>query len=208
MSNIKYRSGDFTLATQIGAMRHESPLLPFLNEVILFHQDVVQRAEYFEALDYNTISADIGGTTAYLINESPREDYGGNCLKWTRTWARVPSAHYIPGGIYQYQFPGFDGGRDPMVFGVKLTIHRTFFLCGNHGAYTQWQDIPINEGLKPYDDGDITQKTDTLSSTSTPTLATYQAWVNAGTPIQIEDSKITPIFGSIFVREDFLVNAQ
>lgn len=208
MSNIKYRSGDFTVAKQIGAMRHASPLLPFSNEVILFEQDVVQRAEYFVALDYNTLSLDIAGAPAYLINESPRQDYTGNCLRWTRTWARVPSTYDMPGGIYQYQFPGFDTGRPPIVLPVALTIHREFFLCGNNGAFAQWQDIPINQGLKPYEDGDITQKTDTLSDTSTPTLAAYQAWVNAGTPIQIEDSKITPIFGSIFVREDFFTVAQ
>lgn len=207
-NNIAYRSGDFTQAIPVGILRHESPLLPFSNEVIVFHQDYVQLGAYFVALDYNSINLDIAGATAYLINESPREDFGGNCVKWTRSWARVPDSYDLPGGVYQFQFPGFDTGRQPIVLPMALTIHRDFFLCGNHSAFTQWQDIPINRGLIIYEDGDITQKTDTLSDTSTPTLATYQALVNAETPLQIEDSKITPIFGSIFVREDYFVKAQ
>jgi len=208
MSNIKYRSGDFTVAKAIGGYRHESPLLPFSNEVLVFHQDFMQLSGSFVALDYNTINTDIGGGTAYLINESPREDVGGLCVRWTRSWARVPSTYDMPGGVYLYEFPGFDTGRDPIVLPVALTIHREFFLCGNNGVFTQWQDIPINPGLKIYEDGDPTQKTNILSSTSTPTLSAYQAWVNSGTAIQIEDSKIVPWRGSIFVRDDYLVTAQ
>lgn len=208
MGNVRYVSGDWTVARQMGIIRDESPLLPFSNEVLVFHQDVVQLAP-FVALDFNTLSPDIlGGPPAYLINESPREDFGGNRVRWTRSWARVPSTYDMPGGIYQYQFPGFDTGREPIVLPVALTIHREFFLCGNNGIFTRWQDIPVNRGLQIYEDGDITQKTNILSDTSTPTLADYQAMIVNGTPIQIEDSKITPIFGSIFVRDDYFVNAQ
>lgn len=211
MSNIKYRSGDFSEATPIGGIRHESPLLPFLNSVLLFHQDYVQKEVNFAALDYNSPHPTIV-PTVYLINESPREDYGGNCVRWTRSWARIPASYDMPGGIYNFQFPGFSTGREPIVLPVALTIHRGFFLCGNfglaNGGYAQWQDIPITRGLNIYEDGDPAEKTDTVSPTSTPSLADYQALVNAGTPIQIEDSKITPIFGSIFVRDDFFVNAK
>jgi hypothetical protein len=209
MSNVKYRSGDFTIAKAVGGIRHESPLLPFLNEVLIFHQDFMQKEANFEALDYNTINADIGGNTAYLINESPREDAMGNCVRWTRSWARIPTTYDMPGGIYQFEFPGFDPGREPIVIGVKLTIHREFFLCGNNSpsGFAEWQDIPINQGLKIYEDGDPTEKTNILSSTSTPSLAAYKALVTGGDTIQIEDSKITPWAGSIFVREDYLVNA-
>jgi hypothetical protein len=207
-NNIKYRSRDWTVATPIGTIRHESPLLPFSNEVLVFHQDFVQLNAYYVALDYNTQNLDIGGNPAFLIDEGPREDYRGNVVKWTRSWARVPSSYDMPGGVYQYQFPAFDTGRLPIVLPVALTIHRDFFLCGNNGTFTQWQDIPINRGLIIYEDGDITQKTDTLSDTSTPTLADYQAMVNSNATIQIEDSKITPWRGSIFVREDYFVIAQ
>ena len=43
MSHIKYRSGDFTVATPCSGLRNESPLLPELNDVLVFHQDFVQR---------------------------------------------------------------------------------------------------------------------------------------------------------------------
>lgn len=207
-NNLRYRSGDWTVATPIGLLRHESPLLPFSNEVLVFQQDFVQLAANFIAQDFNTPNPDLLGATAYLIDESPREDYKGNAVKWTRSWARVPASYDMPGGIYQFQFPGFDPGREPIVLPVALTIHRDFFLCGNFGAFTQWQDIPINRGLIIFDGGDITDKTDILSSTTTPALADYQALVLAGNTIQIEDSKITPWRGSVFVREDYFVKAQ
>jgi hypothetical protein len=207
-NNVKYRSRDWTVATPIGGIRHESPLLPFSNEVLLFHQDFVQLAAYFVALDYNTINLDIADAPAYLINESPREDYGGNCLRWTRSWARVPSSYDIPGGIYQYEFPGFDPDRDPIVLPAALTIHRDFFLCGNNGVFPQWQDIPVNLGLRIRDTDGFVVSPRLLDVDTSPTLAEYQALVNAGEVIQIEDSKIVPIFGSIFVRDDFFVKAQ
>ncbi len=207
MSNIKYRSGDFTVATAVGGIRHESPLLPFLNEVIIFHQDFVQLEANFVALDYNTPHPTIN-PTAYLINESPREDFGGNCVRWTRTYARVPSTYDMPGGSTQFEFPAFQPGRQTIVLTADITVHREFFLCGNHGVFPEWQDIPVNPALAPYNSGDITLRTDTLSSTTTPSLAVYKAWVNSGTPIQIESSRIYSAFGSIFVRDDLFVNAQ
>lgn len=208
-NNVRYRSGDWTLAAPVGAIRDESPLLPFSNEQLVFHQDFVQKRLNFVPLDYNSISPDIPGfKPAYLIDESERQDYGGNSIKWTRSWARIPDSYDMPGGVYLYQFPGFDTGRIPIVLPVALTIHRDFFLCGNNGAFAQWQDIPINRGFFVYEDGDITQKTDTVSDTSTPTQSDYETMINNGTPIQIEDSKITPWRGSIFVREDYFVIAK
>src|SRR5262249_55486019 len=71
-TNTKYVSGDHTLATAMGGVTNESPLLPFNNEVLTFRQKFRQFADFFAALDYNTPNLNISGATAYLINETPR----------------------------------------------------------------------------------------------------------------------------------------
>jgi len=48
-NNIKYMSGDFTAATAVGALRNESPLLPELNDVLIFKQDYMQFISDFVA---------------------------------------------------------------------------------------------------------------------------------------------------------------
>lgn len=212
-NNVKYRSGDFSKATPIGVIRNESPLLPFSNEVLIFHQDFVQLASAFVALDYNTPNPDIGGRTAFLIAESPREDFGGRCVKWTRSWARVPDSYNMPGGNYQYQFPGIaskNSLRSKFTTAAKLTIHRDFFLCGNNGVanggYSQWQDIPATPGFRIQNA--LPEDPDTLDVDTIPSAEEYLALVANGTPIQIEDSKILPWQGSIFVRENYFIIAR
>jgi len=207
---VRYRSGDFTVATAVGILRNESPLLPELNEVLIFHQDYVQLLNSFTALPYNDPNPDLLGETAYLINESPREDFGGNKVKWTRSWARVPSSYSMSGGIYVYNFPGFATGRAFEVsrFPVAVRIQRDFFLCGNLGTFTQWEDIPITKAFAPYEGGDSTDYVNELSDTTTPTLNDYLAAIFLEQEIQIEDSKVRSWMGSIYVRENFFVKAR
>src|ERR1035437_607094 len=151
MSNIKYRSCDFTQATPVGGLRNESPLLPELNDVLIFHQDQMIRTDLFYALPYNSLNPNLFDA-AYLFDESPREDIGGNISKWTRSWARIPSSYGKSGGIYPYVFPAFDGtpGRNARRSPVAMEIWRDFFLCGNSGAFSSWQQIPIQRAFAPY----------------------------------------------------------
>lgn len=231
MSNIKYRSGNFTVATPVGILRNESPLLPELNDVLVFHQDFVQLAANFVRLDYNTPNPDLLGDTAYLFNESPREDYGGNCVKWTRSWSRIPISYGKAGGTYPYPFPAFstsvqNTSREVLEIAVAMEILRDFFLCGEFGALTSWQEIPIIPAFRPYliqADGDTTiTSTDTDSrgfllsdpNPSIPTLGTspsiadYKAMIAAGTIIDVQDSKVTNFRGGIYMRERYTVKAR
>jgi hypothetical protein len=216
MSHVKYRSGSFTLATPVSALRNESPLLPELNDILIFHQDFMQLGQNFVAQDYNTPNPDLV-TPAYLFDESPREDIGGGVVKWTRSWVRIPSSYGKAGGVYPYIFPGFADGRNPFQMPVAMQITRDFFLCGNFGMFASWQNIPIIKAFQIYKDGDPTQiltpqigdsSNYILDDTTTPTLADYQAMIAAGTPLQVEDSKVTNFRGGVYMRERFTVIAQ
>ncbi|MDE2103927.1 MAG: hypothetical protein KGL39_42215 [Patescibacteria group bacterium] len=224
MSNIKYRSGDFTVATAVGQLRNESPLLPELNDVLIFQQDFMQRGDLFVALPYNTINPNLVDP-AYLFDESPRQDMGGNVVKWTRSWARIPTSYGKAGGIYPFVIPAFEGtpGRPAKKLPMAMEVWRDFFLCGNWGVYGSWQDIPIQKAFSPYyvDPADPTNKTNLLSwthgsfenalandGTTWPTISQYVGWINSGVRIQVEDDKVTNWRGGIYMRERFTVLAQ
>lgn len=216
--NLRYRSGDFTVAMPIGGVRTESTLLPELNDVLVFHQDYVQRTDFFIALPYNFANFNFGfGDPGFLFEESPREDYGGGCIKWTRSWVRVPNSYGKAGGIYPYIFPGF-GNRNPFRYPVAMEITRDFFLCGTGGVYSSWQDIPIQKGfqvlLDPADPSSIVNPSDDASSnyflddTTSPTDTAYAAMIAAGQTIQVEDDKVTNFRGGVYMRERYTVLAR
>jgi hypothetical protein len=224
MSNIKYFSGDFTVAMPVGILRNESPLLPELNDVLIFHQDYVQLLSSWGAQDYNTLNPDLLGAPAYLFNESEREDFGGGVVRWTRSWARVPSSYGKAGGTYPYPFPGFDSpstsaSRDVIKKPVAMEILRDFFLCGLGGVFDSWQEIPIIPAFQPYeiqaDPADITCFTDTLRDPdgagdlgTFPSISQYKARVAADEILDVEDSKVTNFRGGIYMRERYTVRAQ
>lgn len=229
-NNIKYMSGDFTVATAVGALRNESPLLPELNDVLIFHQDYVQFFNDFVALPYNTLNPDLVDE-AYLFDESPREDIGGGVCKWTRSWVRIPDTYGKAGGTYPFTFPGFETADTsstsvPKKKPVAMEITREFFLCGTYGAYSSWQDIPIIPATKFYEiqtgstdtsvaSGDVngpmvrdpgTDGPDDLGTS--PSLTEYKAMIAAKSTIQVEDSKISNFRGGVYMRETFTVVAQ
>lgn len=223
-NNVKYRSGDFTVATPVGGLRNESPLLPELNDVLIFHQDYMQRTDLFAALPYNSVNPSLLNP-AYLFDESPREDIGGNVSKWTRSWVRIPDSYGKAGGIYPYTFPAFDGdpGRNARKSPVAMEILRDFFLCGNGGVYASWQNIPITRAFAPYriNPDDATDKTGILSfvpgqaddalsddGTTWPTLTTYRGWIISGQTLIVEDDKVTNFRGGVYMRERFTILAQ
>lgn len=223
MSNVKYRSGDWTVAQPIGGLRHESPLLPELNDVLIFHQDFVQLGAYWVAQDYNTPHPTLF-PLAFLFDESPREDYGGNAVRWTRSWVRVPNSYGKAGRTYPFPFPGFDSpiaraSREVFKFPVAIEILRDFFLCGNGGTFTTWQDIPIIRGFRPYDiqpdPTDISVTVDTLRDPdgsgdlgTSPSLSEYKALIAAGGVIDVEDSAVVNFRGGVYMRERYTVKAQ
>ena len=102
---------------------------------------------------------------------------------------------------------------------MALQILRDFFLCGNFGTFTSWQDIPIIRGFRPYDlqddPADISQDSgNSLRDPSgsdlgtSPSLSDYKALIASGGFIDVEDSKVVNWRGGIYMRERYLVRAQ
>jgi len=221
--NIRYRSGDWTIAKPIGILRNESPLLPELNEVLVFHQDYVQLQSTWLPLDYNSINPDLLGPPAYLFNESERQDFTGNCFRWTRSWVRIPSSYGKAGGTYPFEFPGFvtpNNIRLPFRKPVAMEVLREFFLCGVGAVFASWQEIPIIQGFRPYNINPLDLNDFTLDSGNTlrdpsagdpgtsPSLSEYKAMIAAGTAIDVQDSKVTNFRGGVYMRERYTVKAQ
>ncbi len=208
-NNLKYMSRDFSVETPTGLIEHETPLLPDLREILVFRQKFMQLSDYYVSPNFNEPSTVISAPTAYCCGDTIRQDVGGRCVRWERTWARVPDSYEKAGGIYRKVFPGLSAaGRDPTEWPVRVTVVRDFFLCGDFGVFAQWQDIPVNKAFQPYEDGDVWRNTDILDDTTTPTEADYIAMIVAGTPVLLEDSKVYPWFGSVYVREELYAPAS
>ena len=223
-NNVKYRSGNFDLAIPVGLMTEDTPLMPDLNLRLIFRQKLWQSATTYETPPYNdplygfpNFVNGVPNATAFCCGDGPRRDVNGNIFEFERSFALVPPAYERSGGIYQYTFPGLSSAtRDPWPWPSRVTVQRTFFLCGNNGVFTQWQDIPIQKSFQPYLDN-IYQFVNLLDDTTTPTEADYLAAVTSNVPLGlegtrvnsqgvvellIEDSKICQWFGSIYVRDE------
>jgi hypothetical protein len=219
-NNVKYRSGNFTTATQIGAYRDEEPLLPDYNGVLVRRADFMQLWSSFVALDLNTVLAD--DTRFKLVDESPHEDVGGGHVKWTRTWARIPNTHYKPGGVYYYSFPGLDLVRDVTAqMPVWAKIKREFYLVGPGGTYATFEALVAaklvraqqyyltNKGPSAILSGDSGSALDyVLRPSTTPTDSDWATFIANNDVIVAEDSKIDRWMGNIFFVNTIYIPAR
>ena len=110
MAAIKI-DGDFTTAKQLGPTRQ---IMPFegVATVYVYEEDFTIYMSSYSPLALNTAHPTI--SSCYLVRQSTPEIIGGQVCKFTRTYAKVPSAHSEPSSI-AYNFIGFAG-----TFGVNI----------------------------------------------------------------------------------------
>ncbi len=157
--------GDFTIEKAWGAKRIT---FPFDGDSTSFYteQDFTQDLSSFAALPLNTQDPD--DPLSFLVAESPLQDMGGNVVRWTRTFARVPESRN-EFETFAYTFPGYwatltskfvtpwgveltaafpildKPGRAPQTRAVTSRMRHEFFLCGAGPgtSYATPQLIPV-----------------------------------------------------------------
>lgn len=102
-----YIDGTWTAAIATGL-----PVLsqPFVGDsgFYVLNQEYQQFAENFTPLALNTAHPDATYTAYKLVSESPNQDIGNGIVKWTRTYAKVPTTRNDYATI-SYNFVGFYG---------------------------------------------------------------------------------------------------
>ena len=205
-----------------------------LDELNVFTQDWTQNRSDKTATALGT--AHPVETTAYLVEESPEQDLGGDVVKWTRSYAKIPSTHTFPGGTISFSFPGFYGfvytlgssvttidGRERFTKTVKVRINREYFLCITGQTYTTPGAIPIIDAQgffygDPDDHITVDYLADSppLVTASTPSRTDYLAVVAGGSglgtgadagEIVAEVSRIYQYHGPIWCRETPYIKA-
>lgn len=203
--------GDYTTAKKLRPPRRTAPF-PQTNEYCIIEQDYMQLRSSWAP---TTIGTALAGEAGYeLVAESPTRSEGSMFI-WTRTYAKKPTA-FDDAEKFPYNFIGYFGasgtitvqGRDRFVKSVASRIHTEFFTIGTGGDYADIEHIPINYAQKYHWPASEDQVTDFLctaadgfDSSTTPSRATYEGWITAGTEIVAEDSEIARWMGRFFIRK-------
>lgn len=208
-------SGDFTVASAVGAPRFERPFR-VLNEALILRQDFMQFVEDFEPLAFDTPHPDF--TDYLLVDESPHEDMGGQVVKWTRTYAKIPST-FSEWTTDNYTFPGIvtspngQFNRELLTKTASIRTEFEFFLVAAGETYETPDEIPVTTAFQIYQewwgvnyfvnsllDGDI--------YFTVPDTTEYLAMVAAGDEIVVRDSTVRQWIGNIYMRETSYTKAQ
>lgn len=212
--------GDFAVASAAGPAKKSFPIPRDITHYII-EQDFMQAFDDFAPLALNTEHPD--DEDAFLVEETPLQDMGGGVARWTRRYSTIPAVRDEPVNL-SYNFIGYAGqflvgaeevtGRERETRKVVGRAHHEYFLCATGETYTTPQSIPVLPAQKylAVAGGDL--HTDWLRDSppfdldSSPSRATYEGWVTAGTEFIAEDSNVDPYLGNIYVRVTIYVKAQ
>ena len=147
--------------------------------------------------DGTSVKAAIG-----LIEETPPQQIGGTLVQWTRRYATVPDT-WTDYEMRQVVFPGYhndqtaSGYRPPyqkvVVWKIQLTYYRTT---------DAFDDVTVaGQKFQPTDQ--YGNSVDYVDSSTTPTIASYQSDVTAGTLITIADSTLERFGGNLWVQKHY-----
>jgi len=222
LPNRRYTSGDFTVATPLSLPVFDAPFKDDgINIDYVLTQEFMQNLVDFEREALDTPHPNY--TDFILVSESDLRDAGGGRVRWTRTYAKVPTDFSVARGTYAFTFPGFSGlvtggivgyggsddGRVPLDKTVSCTIARAFFL---NPTVTDIPVLPQFQVTYGADERATEYVNDNASNPlyndTNPSRTEYDALVAAGTLIVAQDSSRDIWMGNIYMRETFYVQAQ
>jgi hypothetical protein len=220
--NVVYSSGDYTEATPISLPVFDAPFrADGININYVLTQEFMQNLADFERLALDTAHHDYADFI--LVEESELRDASGGRVRWTRTYAKVPTNYSVEDDTFAFEFPGFSGlvtggivgyggsddGRLPLQKTVTTTKSRAFFL--NPTAI----DIPVLEQFQAtYGTAEVPTRyvndnaSNPLYDDTDPSRTEYDALVTAGTLLVVQDSTRRIWMGNIYMRETFSTPAQ
>lgn len=204
LPNLVYVSGDHSAPQPVGLPEFQAPF-EHSNVDYLLKQDFQCALNDFAPLALNTPHPDF--PEFVLVAESePKKDVTGGMVKWTRTYAKVPTTFTEPGGNLNYTIIGFAGGasgeigdltiavgREPRPKNQECQLTHEFFLVGPDEDYETWEAIPVTpaqtyvldyHALDPgYDNVNfpttLLRDTPPFGIASVPTRADYETWIAA-----------------------------
>lgn len=223
LPNLRYNSGDFTVATACTLPVFEKPFADQgVNIDYLLHQDFIQNLNDYTPLALDTPHPDFADFI--LVSEGPQTDLNGGKIRWTRTYAKVPAEFSRPAGNYSYNFIGFYGsfginvttvtGRNRFTKNVPVRLTRTFFNTTDPDA--DIPEVPATRyyyGSSPNVDVDFLADSPPFTEATTPSRTAYEALIatDAGAPasysLVVESSTVQVWKGNIYVRETRYVKA-
>jgi hypothetical protein len=163
-----------------------------------------------------------------LCAESPREDIGGQTVRWTRTYAKVPAPYNLAGN-YSYHFPEFiyefggvnvpvTSSRDAFPETVVSRIHFEYFLLDPvNGPLRTPLDIQktfpvdIQRIYRNAQGVPVRNYCNFLTQDDTPTIPSiidWLSWIENGTEIIAQVGPIRNWMGNIIERQTVYILPQ
>lgn len=224
--NLAYVSGaNWNTATACSTPRFSAPFDGIAANYLL-EQDFMQNFNDFTPLALNTAHSVFSDYV--LVKEGDKIPLGGGKIRWTRTYAKVPSSYTEPVGSTTYDFVGFWGtfgfnidvidGRPVTTRTVPLFVTHEWFLCDAAETYTTPDEIPIPEPTRYYSEIgsgiDVRMLCDSpFTPVSDPTRADYEDLIatDAADPtsysIIVEARAPVREWGNIFRVDTFKIKA-
>lgn len=179
---------------------------PFRQDLtaILYRIDYVQRAEFFVPSALDLTCPD--NSSAFLVEESaPRQKNDGLC-RFTRTFATVPAGR-TEFSSSSFSFPAYrtlsadaSNLREGFTRTIVAKVVYSYLLTTDPGAdltfAQQWEPLDASSNVCNF-----------VATDSTPTKATYEGYVTAGTYLQSKETKIKRWKGNIWQMENRKVKA-
>lgn len=167
MPNSILTDGDWSQASPTGAERPASPIST-VNSNYVIEQDYVVNADSFSPLALNTPHPT--KPSYKLVMETQPQDVGSGAVRFTRTYAQVPSQHdvwtttaYNFIGFWGYRIPiisanvgfttytyaaGVPVGRERFMERANMRLQHDYFLIGAGGTYASAGSIPLIQSQK------------------------------------------------------------
>jgi hypothetical protein len=160
---IPYTSGNFASPVACGPPLFSAPI-PGVNTLYLLTQDFMVNAASFSPIALDTPHPD--NAAFLLVAESPPSDVTGLKLRWTRTYAKVPTAH-TDYTTTVYNFIGLYGDVYTLAtWSVGIWVENSalarlrfnksalvkisfdYFLCAAGQTYVSPEHIPIQPATR------------------------------------------------------------
>lgn len=221
MPNNIITDGDFTTPAVASALRYSAPFVQYgVKDLYVVDQDFVIDAAFFSPLAIDTAHPTLSGF--FLAMETPPVPVAfEGTVKWTRRYAKVPTNFSHAGGTYVYTFPVIFTGVNATSrlfakpFSVNSRIQVDFFHQTDSTTVAVIEPqryvistSPNTDATSPYGEPVVTNPGFGVTPTI-PDLTTYVGWVNSGTELVPEASKLTPNWmGYIHMRETIYIKAH
>ena len=197
-------SDDFVSPVRLSVTANLS--YPFRQDLtaVIYKIDYIQRQEFFVPSALDLTCPD--NSSAFLVEESAPRAKGQGLCRFTRTFATVPTGR-TEFSSSSFAFPAYkdlsadaatirSGFTRTIVAKVVFTYLRTTDPGADLTFTQQWEPLDASSNVCNF-----------VATDSTPTKATYEGYVSAGTYLQSKETRIRRWKGNIWEMSNRQVKA-